>query len=157
MRQSLSEQLGGEGTRKRRVRRLPAAVLWTGTAASVLALFATIIDQAGNQSLYGYTEAAYASHGVRPDPGLVYAILYAVAVTVIVLWGLMFLSSRARGWWAPVLSAVPAVVTATIALLLLTATEYGERVFSPVWGILVLLPAVLGVIATISLVRDARR
>lgn len=134
---------------------MPTALIWGAIVTSGLVLAVTIIDQAGSRQLYGFTEAAYAPHGLTPDPGLVYAILYAVAITITLLWGFVFLLSRKRGWWAPVRSAVATFVTGVTAILLLTSTEYGEQVFSPVWGLLVLTPTVLGIIATILLVRDA--
>lgn len=120
-------------------------------------LAVSALDQGGSQRLHGHTEAAYAAHGVSVDPALVYSIIYAVAVTVTVLWALMIPLSRLRGLWPPPLSAGATIITGVTALLLLTAAEYGERVFSPVWGGLMLLPTVLGIIATILLVRHARR
>ncbi|ODT77389.1 MAG: hypothetical protein ABS76_26750 [Pelagibacterium sp. SCN 64-44] len=115
------------------------------------------LDQGGSQRLYAHTKAAYAAHGVSVDPALVYSIVYAVAVTMTLLWALMIVLSRLRGVWPPFLSAGATMITGVTALLLLTAAEYGERVFSPVWGGLMLVPTGLGIIATILLVRHARR
>jgi hypothetical protein len=44
-------------------------------------------------------------------------------------------------------------VTAALALLLFTATEYGAQIFPPLWGILAILPAAAGILAAVLLRR----
>lgn len=156
MRQSLSKSSTDEQVQTRRDRRWIAVTIWAATATSALTLAVAALDQGGSQRLYGHTEAAYAGHGVSVDPTLVYSIIYAIAVMVTLLWALMIPLSRLRGLRAPSLSAGATIITCVTALLLLTAAEYGERVFSPVWGGLMLLPGALGIIVTILLVRHAR-
>lgn len=157
MRQSLSVNPSGMRPRTYRTQRWASGLIWGATAISALVLVLAFVDQTGNQSLYAYTESAYARHGVTPDPGLVYAIVYAVTITTTLLWALMIPLSRLRGWWAPALNATAAIITGAIALLMLSSAEYGERIFSPVWGSLILVPAMMGLIATVLLVRRARR
>lgn len=54
---------------------------------------------------------------------------------------------------APVLAVVVVTVTAALALLLLGSTEYGARIFPPLWGILALLPPAAGTVAAVLLRR----
>ncbi|GAA4660826.1 hypothetical protein GCM10023197_12840 [Gordonia humi] len=131
-------------------------MIWAAVFVSVIVAAATVIDQTGAQSLYGFTDAAYASHGATPDPGLVYGILYAVAFTVALIWALMLVVVKARGWWPPVLSAAATLVTGAVAILLSATTEYGERIFAPVCGLVMLVPTIFGIASTVQLVRDAR-
>lgn len=156
MRQSLSKRPVGEDTRGGRTPRSAAIWIWAAAAASLVVLVVAFVDQAGGQRLYAFTEAAYAAHGVTPDPGLVYAILYTVATVITLTWGLMLALSKTRGWWPVIHSTAATVITAIAAILLLTAAEYGQQVFSPTWGLLLLAPTALGFAATIRLVRDAR-
>jgi hypothetical protein len=44
-------------------------------------------------------------------------------------------------------------ITATLALLLLGASEYGAQIFPPLWGILAILPAAAGAFAVVLLRR----
>lgn len=157
MRQSLSKQSDEASPRRGHGHRLAAVLIWVVVGASVVAFATIFIDQTGARSLYEFTDAAYASHGVTPDATLVYGILYGVFLTVTLIWVLMLVALKARGWWPSALSVAATLVTGTVAILLLTASEYGEQVFSPVWGVLALIPTVLGILATIGLVRDARR
>lgn len=157
MRQSLSEQSDATPRRRGQGHRLAAVLIWAAVGASVVTLAIIVIDQTGARGLYEFTEAAYASHGVTPDVTLVYGILYGVAITIALVWVLMLVALKARGWWPSALSVAATLVTGTVAIVLLTASEYGEQVFSPVWGALAVIPTVLGVAATIGLVRDARR
>lgn len=157
MRQSLSEKLNETSDHPNRKHRSATASIWGAMAASTIVLAAAVIDQTGAQSLYEYTDAAYAAHGVALDPALVYAILYAVAITTTLVWALMLAALRTRGWRPAALSAVATLVTGTVATLLFTASEYGEQIFSPVWGTLTLIPTILGIVTTVQLVRDARR
>lgn len=157
MRQSLSATSDEASVRTGRGHRLAAVLIGAAVATSAIGLATTVVDQTGSQGLYGFTDAAYAHHGVTPDPALVYGILYVVAITITLIWALMLVLLKARGRWPSALSAVATLVTCTVAILLLTASEYGEQVFSPVWGALALIPTILGIAATIQLVRDARR
>lgn len=157
MRQSLSKRSDGTAIRAGRGHRAAVIVIWAALVASALMVAVTVIDQSGTQGLYGFTDDAYAAHGVVPDRSLVYGILYAVAITITLIWAVMLLVLKMRGWWPTVLSTVATLATGTVAILLLTASEYGERVFSPAWGLMALVPTALGITATILLVREARR
>lgn len=157
MRQSLSEQSTEAPPRRGQSHRLAAVLIWVAVGASVVAFATIVIDQTGARSLYEFSDAAYASHGVTPDATLVYGILYGLFLTITLIWALMLVALKARGWWPSALSAAATLVTGTVAIILLTASEYGEQVFSPVWGVLTLIPTILGIAATIGLVRDARR
>ena len=155
MRQSLSHR--SDKARADRGRRAAAITIWIALAASALMIAVTVIDQVGAQSLYEFTDRAYAAHDVVPEQSLVYGILYAVNITIALIWAAMLLISKLRGWWAALLSAAATLVTGSIAIALLTVSEYGERVFSPAWGLMAIVPTVLGVAATVLLARRARR
>ena len=78
--------------------------------------------------------------------GLLYGSVNGVALVGLVLWLIALRAGRA-------MAIAATVVTAALALLLLTAGEYGGTIFSPVWGALALLPAVAGVVAVVDLFR----
>lgn len=157
MRQSLSNHSEAAALRASGGARAALILVLIALIASALMFAITVIDQTGTQGLYGFTDAAYAAHGVVPDPSLVYGILYGVAIAITLIWAAMLLGLKLRGWWPAALSAVATLITGILAILLLTATEYDERVFSPVWGLIAVVPTILGVVATVLLAREARR
>jgi len=156
MRQSLSEN--------RRIDSRPAEPLarnWRGAAravalaiglSAVLAVVA-IIDQTGGHSLADHAAAMYAPYGKRPDPDLLYGLVYTVAAVGAVLWLLVARSVRSRRRSARVLAVVVTVTTAALALLLLGLSEYGTQIYPPLWGILAILPAAAGAVAVVLLRR----
>jgi hypothetical protein len=139
MRQSLSE------------RAIVAAV-----ALSVVLAVAAVIDQVGARTLVDHATAVYAPHGKQPSSGLLYGLLYTVAVLGALLWLVVLRPARNHRRSAPVLAVVMTVLTAALALLLLASAEYGSAIYPPLWGILALLPAVAGVVASASLIRRSR-
>jgi hypothetical protein len=140
MRQSLSEKANtGRGTA------LVAAVL------SLVLAVAAIIDVAGGQSLVDHTAAVYASYGKQPAGSLLYGLVYSVAVVNVLLWLLV-----AR-WPKAALAVTAVVITAALAVVLLTTSEYGAHLFPALWGVLALLPAVAGIAATVVAVRRSGR
>ena len=159
MRQSLSENRGTylhppEPTR----RNWPAAAraVYLAVALSAVLVVVTIIDQAGGRSLADHATAMYAPYGKRPDPNLLYGLVYTVAVVGALLWLLVIRAVQSRGRSAPVLTVVVTTITGALALLLLVATEYGTRIFPPLWGILAVLPPAAGIFAVVLLLRGAR-
>jgi hypothetical protein len=140
MRQSLSEK------------RTTYPVLLAIALSAALAV-AAIVDQAGGRSLADHVTAMYAPYGKQPDPGLLYGLVYAVAAVGALLWLLVVRAVRSHRRSAPVLAVVMTVITAALALLLLVASEYGSRIFPPLWGILAFLPAAAGALAVALLRR----
>ena len=131
------------------------AVLLAVALSAVLAVVA-IVDQAGGRSLADHVTAMYAPYGQRPDPDLLYGLVYAVAGAGALLWLPVARAVRSRRRSATVLTAVVTTATAALALLLLGASEYGTRIFPPLWGILALLPAAAGACAVVLLRRGRR-
>jgi peptidoglycan/LPS O-acetylase OafA/YrhL len=156
MRQSLSETRSTYSLEPEPVRRdWPAAsraVLLAVVLSAVLAVVA-IIDQAGGRSLADHVTAMYAPYGKRPDPDLIYSLVYVVAAVGALLWLLVVRAVRSRRRSASVLAVVATVITAALALLLFGVSEYGTQIFPPLWGILAILPAVAGVFAVVLLRR----
>jgi hypothetical protein len=140
MRQSLSEK------------RTTYPVLLAIALSAALAV-AAIVDQAGGRSLADHVTAMYAPYGQQPDPGLLYGLVYAVAAVGALLWLLVVRAVRSHRRSAPVLAVVMTAITAALALLLLVASEYGSRIFPPLWGILAFLPAAAGALAVVLLRR----
>jgi hypothetical protein len=114
---------------------------------------AGVVDQTGGRSLTDHADALYSSYGENPSAGLLYGLVYTVAVVGALLWLLVFRSARFHSRWAPALAAVVVTITAALGVVLLTATEYGGQIFPPMWGILALLPAATGAWATALLLR----
>ncbi len=157
MRQSLSENrsryFSSPETATRNWRAAGRVVRLAVALSAVLAV-AAIIDQAGGRSLAGHVTEMYAPYGKRPDPGLIYGLVYAVAAVGALLWLPVLRAVRSRRRSAAVLAVVVTVVTAGLALLLFVSSEYGSRIFPPLWGILALLPAAAGALA-VGLLRRA--
>lgn len=144
MRQSLSE------------RPAPARAVTAAIALPVVLVVAALIDQAGGRSLANHAIAMYAPYGKAPSSGLLYGLLYTVAVVGALLWLVVLRPARNGRRSAPVLAVVMVVITAALALLLLTSAEYGSAIFPPLWGILALLSPVAGVVATVFLFRRSK-
>ena len=121
--------------------------------ASVVLVVAAIIDQAGSRSLADHVTAMYAPYGKRPDPNLLYGLVYTVAAVGALLWLPVIRAVRSRRRSAPVLAVVVTTITAALALLLLASTEYGAQIFPPLWGILAILPPAAGAFAVALLRR----
>ena len=156
MRQSLSEY---RGTTPRppepATRNRPAAAraVKLAVALSAVLVVAAIIDQAGGRSLADHATAMYAPYGKRPDPNLLYGLVYTVAAVGALLWLLVLRAVQSRGRSAPVLAVAVTTITAALALLLLASTEYGAQIFPPLWGILAMLPPAAGTLAAVLLFR----
>jgi len=159
MRQSLSENLSiythAPEPTTRNWRAAARAVLLAIALSAVLVVVA-IIDQAGGRSLAEHAAAIYAPYGKRPDPSLLYGLVYAVAAIGALLWLLVLRVVQSRGRSAPILTVAVTTVTAALALLLFVSREYGAQVFPPLWGILAILPAAAGILAAV-LLRSGRR
>ena len=156
MRQSLSEIRGiDHRPPEPATRNWPAAAraVTLAVALSAVLAVAAIIDQAGGRSLAEHATAIYTPYGKRADPNLLYGLVYAVAAIGALLWLLVLRVVQSRGRSAPILAVVVTTVTAALALLLLGTTEYGARVFPPLWGILAVLPAAAGILAAVLLRR----
>ena len=131
MRQSLSENRSTythppEPT----TRNWPAAaraVLLAVVLSAVLVVVA-IIDQTGGRSLADHVTAIYAPYGKRPDPSLMYGLVYTVAAIGALLWLLVLRVVQSRGRSAPILAVVVTTVTGALALLLLETSEYGTQI-----------------------------
>lgn len=91
-----------------------------------------------------------APYGKHPSAGLLYGLIYAVAAINTLLW---LLASRLTRKPATITAAVAVVLTASLAAVLLTSTEYGAHSYPPVWGTLAPLPAVTGALEIALLVR----
>ena len=159
MRQSLSENPSiytyPPARANRNWRGAARAVLLAIVLSAVLVVVA-IIDQAGGRSLAEHAAAMYAPYGKRPDPSLLYGLVYAVATIGTLLWLLVLRVVQSRGRSAPILTVVVTTVIAALALLLLVSSEYGAQIFPPLWGVLAILPAAAGILATV-LLRSGRR
>jgi hypothetical protein len=125
-------------------------------ALSVVLVVVAIIDQAGGRSLADHAAAIYAPYGKRPDPSLLYGLVYTVAAIGAALWLLVLRVVQSRGRSAPILTVAVTTVTAALALLLLVSSEYGAQIFPPLWGVLAFLPAAAGILAAV-LLRSGRR
>ncbi len=121
-------------------------------AAAVLAV-AALVDQAGPRTLMDHAHEVYAGHGTSPSAGLVYGLLYFVAALGVVLWLGAVAAARSGRRWAAWAAGVATVVMAGLAVTLLAASEYGEQVYPPFWGILALLSPLVGALAVVPLAR----
>jgi hypothetical protein len=154
MRQSLSEN---RGTSLRppepATRNWPAAAraVYLAVTLSAVLVVAAIIDQTGVRSLADHATTMYAPYGKRPDPNLLYGLVYTVGAVGALLWLLVIRSARSRRRSARVLAVAVTTITAALALILFVSSEYGAQIFPPLWGILAILPAAAGILAVVLL------
>ena len=141
MRQSLSEP------------RTTTTLVLLAIALTLALGVAGLTDQLGGRSLMDHASELYAPHGKDAEPGVMYGVLYTVAVLDLALWLLVLRSARAGGRWTLLLTAIVTVVGASLAALLLGSKEYGEQIFPTVWGLLALLPPAAGVVLIAQLLR----
>ena len=159
MRQSLSENRDTYlHPPEPKTRHWPAAAraVYLAVALSAVLVVVAIIDQTGGRSLADHVTAMYAPYGKRPDPNLLYGLVYTVAAVGALLWLPVIRSVRSRRRSARVLTVVVTTITAALALLLFVSSEYGAQIFPPLWGILAILPAVAGALAVVLLRRQER-
>ncbi|RZU18726.1 hypothetical protein EV645_0925 [Kribbella rubisoli] len=120
---------------------------------SVLLAVIAIVDQAGSRSLLDHATAAYASHGKQASAGALYGLVYGVAVLDVLLWLAVAGLARSHRLVAAVLGVVATLITASLGLTLLLVSEYGVHPYTTLWGVLALLPAAAGAVATVLLSR----
>ena len=138
---------------KAKLRNLRRAIvaMGLGLLLTVVELIASVIDQTTVHSIAHHLSALYAPYGLHPDPnGFIY-YLYATAAIGILLWlaAIWLVSRRKRG--ARVVATTVFVLATGLALLNLSVSEYGTRIFPTFWGVLGLLPCVAGLVALILL------
>lgn len=117
--------------------------------ASGLLVLAALVDQLGLGGLADHTAALYAPYGIAAPVGPLFVLVYVVAAVDAVLWWVAMRAVGAGRQAARFLVPVAAVVSAALALLLFSITEYGTTVFPDVWGVLALLPPIAGVLAAV--------
>jgi hypothetical protein len=134
------------------------ALVAAGAAALLSAALgvAALVDRLTGQSLADHATEVYAAHGEEPGPNLLVALVATVAVIGVGLWLLVVRAVRSDRWYAPVLAGAVLLVTATLAVTLLTAAEYGERIFPLPWGGLALLGPAAGAVALVSMISQRR-
>jgi len=130
-------------------RRAAARAVTVAVVLSAALAVAAIVDQLGGHSLSDHATAVYAPYGTRPDPGLLYGLVYAVAAIGALLWLLVLRAVRSGRRSALALTLLVTAITAALAVLLLTSSEYGARIFPPLWGILAVLPPAAGLVALV--------
>jgi uncharacterized membrane protein YidH (DUF202 family) len=124
-------------------------------ALTALALAVPVVDQLTVKSLAVHVHAVYAGYGV-PEPPASVIVTYLVVVGAIgtVSWLIAIWAIRHHRRWArPVATALFLLATG-LAVVNLTASEYGNQTVLPQWlGLVGLLPCLAGLVAVIPLWR----
>ncbi|MGV9349409.1 hypothetical protein ACWDSD_32355 [Streptomyces spiralis] len=136
-----------------RGRRSAGYAVVVAIALSLVLAMAAIVDQAGGRTLSDHADAVYASSGKQPAPSLLYGLVYTVAAVDALLWLLVLRAARSHRRSAVILVVIVILVSASLAALLLVSSEYGARIFPPLWGVLAILPTVAGIVAAVLLRR----
>ena len=123
-----------------------AAMLLTLLMAVVLPI-AALIDQLCTRTLDDYSNTMYAAHGVSASSGEIYVLLYIAAGFSIASWLIALTSVGTRRKWARASVIVAIVVSALIAGTLFMATEYGQHIFPPIWGVFASLAPIAGIVS----------
>ena len=146
MRQSLSLEARASETSERSARG-PAGAVLLAIALTVVFATAVVLDHVSVQSLRDHATVLYRPHAEAPSTGLLYGVLYTVAGVAALLWLAALRATRARRGFAVATILVAVTINACLATALLVSTEYGIRVFPPVWGALAALPSAAGLMA----------
>ncbi|MFC7830983.1 hypothetical protein [Streptomyces sp. NPDC057375] len=128
----------------------------TAFALSLVLAVAALADQFSSHTLTGHARDVYASSGQLPTSGVLYGLVYTVAIVDALLWLLVLGVARSHRRPAGILSVITALISAAFAAALLASTEYGAQIFPPVWGALAILPVVAGILASVLLLRRDR-
>ncbi|HET6740726.1 MAG TPA: hypothetical protein VFH76_17400 [Kribbella sp.] len=123
---------------------------------SLVLAVAAVIDQGGGQSLFDHAAAGYAAHGKDVTSGTIYGLVYTAAIVNVLMWLLAAALARTPRLVAVGAAGLAVLITLTLGLALLFASEYGVHPFPPVWGILALLPALAGMLACAGFARARR-
>lgn len=154
MRKSLSESPHTSSIPSSPGRHRPvAALLVVAAALSLLVAAAALADQVSFHGIRDHAVDIYAPHGVHPNGGLLYALLYGVTGLMALLWLAALGATRARNWLAPVVIGVVTAINSALGVGLLVAAEYDTRIYPPLWGILAVLPAGAGLTALVMAIR----
>lgn len=136
----------------------PVASVVTALALALVLPVVAMVDQVSTHSLSDHATAMYAPHGVGPRDALLYAPLYLIAGLGTLLWWAVLKAIRSHTRFAPAAAAAATATAtnATLSLALLIVTEYGTRMFPPVWSVLAALPSAAGIVAVGLLVAAKR-
>ncbi len=117
-----------------------------GLVATIVAMIAMFIDHGGANTVAAQAEKVYAPHGVDPNPGLIWSILYTVFSLTAVAFAITLIGAvRERGWarW----SGFGVAIVSGFSLAYLTvASEYDSPLLPLSWRI------VSGVLSALCLV-----
>jgi hypothetical protein len=131
------------------------AAMEVGLALTALALAVPIVDQLTVRGLAAHLHAVYAGYGVSEPPASV-IVTYLVVVGAIgtVSWLVTIWAIRHyRRWARPVATGLFLLATG-LAVVNLTASEYGNQPVLPRWlGLVGLLPCLAGLVAVVLLWR----
>lgn len=127
-----------------------------GLLLTVTAVIALIIDQTTVHRLAAHVEDLYAPHDLHPDPNVLFGYLYASGVIGIVLWLTTIWGVKHRRRGVTVGATTVFVVGGSLAIFNVFVSEYGGRIFPPLWSIVGLLPSVAGLAAVILLWTSGR-
>jgi len=114
---------------------------------AVVLPIAALIDQLGTRTLDDYSNSMYAAHGISASPGEIYVLLYVAAGFGIAFWLIALTSVWTRRKWARASVIAAIVVSALIAGTLFMATEYGQHIFPPIWGVFASLAPIAGIVS----------
>ncbi|HWD79723.1 MAG TPA: hypothetical protein VG497_12600 [Kribbella sp.] len=115
---------------------------------SILIAAVGIVDQLGRRSLIEHAASEYAAYGKHVSAGALYGTLYGVAVLNALLWLLVAGLARSHHLIAAGVGVIAVLLTAALGITLPSVSEYGVHPFPVLWGLLALLPAVAGAVAT---------
>lgn len=112
-----------------------ALSLKVGLFGTLVALIAMLIDHAGNNTVAAQAERVYGPHGLDPNPGVIWSILYTVFVLTAIALAIAVVGViRDRGW-ARWWGSATAVVSGLSLAYLSVASEYDSPLLPQTWRI----------------------
>src|SRR5699024_9724 len=117
-----------------------------GVLATLVALIAMFIDHTGNNTVAAQVQQVYGPHGMDPNPGIIWSILYTVFAIPAIAFAIAVVGvTRERGW-ARWWGSATAVVSGLSLAYLSVASEYDSPLLPQTWRV------VSGVLAALCLV-----
>ena len=131
----------------------PEAVvaLGLGLLLTVTALIAAVVDQRSAHTIADHVYALYAPFGPQPDPNTLFTFLYTIGGAGVLMWLATIWGAKRRQRWVAAVATMIFLVGTGPSVLVLVVHEHGTRIFPVGWGVLSLLPCVLGFVAVVLL------
>lgn len=112
-----------------------ALSLKVGLFGSIVAIIAMLIDHVGNNSVAAHATEVYTPHGLDPNSGLIWSILYTVFALTAIAFAVALVGARRERLWARWWGSAAGIVSGLSLAYIAVATEYDSPILPQSWRI----------------------